>query len=397
MTSSQQLLSDEEISSIRAPIESARTFPRRAFTSSQFFDAELSKVFHNTWAALCPAGDLSAPGDVVPVDAFGVPLVAIHGNDGRIRVFHNICAYDGHPIALERQRGVDRLTVTYHGWCYDLTGALVEAPFWGGNPKSGIDAVPAEHRKLVEVPSGVALGMVFINLSGQSGTLEQHLAPLVELLAEYDLDDLEAAHDAGGNVESFTDEVRTNWKTFVENDCLNILHEGHTHALYRASPEVPRVDQDGQPLFEVVDTGDVLGFGYLEKNVLATYPKLDFPHIGRSGRPERGYFLQLYPNVSMAVMPTVLTPGFTLPVAPDRTLVGGLTLLRKGAAGPESSATRKMLAEGFAGAAIEDGAVVEAVQRNRRSPVHEQNFYSPFWDQPHYRFTNRVLRDLLAD
>ena len=56
-----------------------------------------------------------------------------------------------------------------------------------------------------------------------------------------------------------------------------------------------------------------------------------------------------------------------------------------------------MLAEGFAGAAIEDGAVVEAVQRNRRSPVYEQNFYSPFWDQPHYRFTNRVLRDLLAD
>ncbi|HIF92921.1 MAG: SRPBCC family protein [Myxococcales bacterium] len=397
MSDPQQILSSNEIRSIRAPIETARTFPRRAFTSQDFFDVELSEVFCKNWAGLCVAGQVSTPGDVLPLDAFGLPLLVAHGYDGLLRVFHNVCPYDGHPIALKPMRGVDQLRVPYHGWCYDLKGELVDAPFWGGHPNSTIDAVPAEHRRLIEINSGIFIGILFVNVSGKAGTLMNHVTPLIELLSEYDVTCLDEDEDESGVVQSFTDEVQTNWKTFVENDCLNILHEGHTHALYRASPEVPRVDKDGHPLFEVVQTGNVLGFGYLEKDVLKTYPKLDLPHIGRTSRPEHGYFLQLYPNVSMAVMPTVMAPSFTLPVAPDRTLVSGLTLLSPHAIGQKSAETMDVLAAAFAGAAAEDGGVIEAVQHGRSSIAYEQNFYSPFWDQPHYNFTNRVLRDLVSD
>lgn len=397
MTIQDSLLSAEEIQSIRAPIESARTLPRRAFTSGEFFDREMTTIFHRNWVGLCPAGHIASVGDAFPIDAFGLPLLAVHGHDGQVRVFHNICPYDGCLVATEPSSGVSRLTVPYHGWTYGLTGELLEAPYWDGDPQSGIEVVPAEHRTLVEVASGVAFGLVFIDLSGRAGTLENHLQPLRDLLVAYDIEGIELGVDESGAADVFVDEAATNWKTVAENDCLNILHESFTHALYAASPDVPRVDDDGNPLFMVVDTGNVLGFSYLESDVANTYPPMDLPHIGRDGAPEHGYFLQLYPNVSIAVMSTLVAPNVQLPAAPDRTVVRGTTLLRPGARGPADLSKVEGVAAGFAMAAAEDGAVTAAVQVGRRSPACEQNFYSPFWDQPHYRFTNRILRDLLDD
>ena len=397
MTEPHAILSADEIDSIRAPIESARTLPRRAFTSHEFFDREMLGVFHRNWAGLCLAGQLGAVGDVLPIDAFGVPLVAAHGKDGRIRVFHNVCPYDGCPVAMEPSSDVDHLTAKYHGWTYSLEGDLLEAPFWAGHSESGIDAVPAEYRRLIEVASGVAFGIVFVDLSGEAGSFEHHVNPVVELLAAYDLDDVSATVDEAGEPDMFVDEAGANWKTFAENDCLNILHESFTHALYAASPDVPRVDADGHPRFEVVETGNLLGFSYLESDVPETYPDIDLPHIGRDGAPQRGYFLQLYPNVSMAVMSTLISPNIQLPAAPDKTIIIGTVLTRSGATGSGRATVLGGVGEGFAMAAAEDAAVTAAVQDCRRSPAYEQNFYSPFWDRPHYLFTNRILRDLLAD
>ena len=51
----------------------------------------------------------------------------------------------------------------------------------------------------------------------------------------------------------------------------------------------------------------------------------------------------------------------------------------------------------YAVAGEEDGAICEAVQKARRSPVYFQRFYSPFWDELHYRFTQLVVRDLCQE
>ena len=180
MTEPHAILSADEIDSIRAPIESARTLPRRAFTSHEFFDREMLGVFHRNWAGLCLAGQLGAVGDVLPIDAFGVPLVAAHGKDGRIRIFHNVCPYDGCPVAMEPSSDVDHLTAKYHGWTYSLEGDLLEAPFWAGHSESGIDAVPAEYRRLIEVASGVAFGIVQDRPIDDSDLVVVHVESLAE-------------------------------------------------------------------------------------------------------------------------------------------------------------------------------------------------------------------------
>ena len=399
MKQARKLLSSEEIQSIRAPIESARTFPRRAFTSQEFFDAEMVSVFGRNWAGACLAGQLSSVGDVIVLQEFGVPLLAVHGQDGQIRIFHNVCPYDGCLVAMESRSWAEHLRVAYHGWLYSLNGELLEAPYWGGHPKSGVEGIAEEHRWLVEVPSGIALGIVFVDLSGAAGPFDDYIQPLYQTLDAYDFDAIEGMVGESGSVDMFVDSAATNWKTLAENDCLNILHESFTHAMYAASPDIPRVSEDGVARFEVVDTGNVLGFSYLESDVPSTYSEIELPHIGRDAVPDRGFFLQLYPNVSMAVMSTLIAPTIQLPGGPGETVIAGTMLIRAGGSNSASTSAGILdaVGAGFAMAAQEDGAVIEAIQAGRQSPAYEQNFYAPFWDQPHYRFTNRILDDLLVE
>ena len=392
-----QPLTEAEAEAIRRPIGEARTFPRRAFTEHGFFALEQERIAERNWLAACFSDEIPNPGDSHAIDVWGVPIFVVRGPDGEIRAFHNVCPYDGCPVVTSPVKGAADLRVAYHGWRYDLFGRLVDAPYWAGPPGNGIDDVPLEHRALQEIRCGVSVGVVFVNAGSRPADLSDHTGPLERLLEDFELDDLGTATDESGAVEVFESVLATNWKTFADNDCLNILHESFTHAMYAASPEIPRVGPDGVPKFEVVSTGNVFGFSYAESDVRDTYPPIDLPHIGRGRRPQRGFFLQIYPNLSVAVMDTLIAPVIQFPEGADRTGVRGVTLVRSQAAGPEFVDRRRAADELFAEAAEEDAAVMESVQRSRRSPVRDQGFYAPFWDEPQHLFANRILDDLLAD
>ena len=391
------LLTQAETEAIRRTIGEARTFPRRAFTAADFFALEQECIVERNWLAACFADEVAHVGDAMPIDVCGLPIFVVKGSDGRIRAFHNVCAYDGCPVVTAPVKQAADLRVAYHGWRYDLEGRLIDAPYWAGPPGNGLPAVPMQHRDLKGIACDVSLGVVFVSAGSRSPDFSSYIGSFEELLHEFDLDDLGTATDESGQIDVFESVLATNWKTFADNDCLNILHESFTHAMYAASPEIPRVGPDGTPKFEVVSTGNVFGFSYAESDVTATYPPIDLPHIGRNSRPERGFFLQSYPNLSVAVMDTLIAPVIQFPEAPDRTRVRGATLVRKQAATSDYAPRRRAADELFAQAAEEDAAVMEAIQRSRRSPARDRGFYAPFWDEPQYLFANRILDDLLAD
>ena len=107
-------LTDEDRAAIRAPISAARTFPQIAYRSQEFFELEVAQLFSRNWVAVGFAGSLPQVGDVAPVDIFGMPLLITRAEDQAIRVFHNIGAHDGCPIALVRQSRVTTLEAPYH-------------------------------------------------------------------------------------------------------------------------------------------------------------------------------------------------------------------------------------------------------------------------------------------
>ena len=389
-------LTREELASIRAPIDRALTLPARAFTSPSFFDLEVERIFNRRWMALAFEGTLPEPGDMRPLELFGQPLALVRGDDRVLRAFHNVCPYDGCLAVRSEQRGAREIEVYYHGWRYDLRGRLLAAPYWDGTPAGDPACLRGRDADLVEIRSECRLGMLFVDLGGRAGKLDDHLAPMYRLLDEYALDVAVPVED--DNVLARAGRtVAANWKTYLENASINILHEGFTHEAYRGSPDVPRVC-GGERTFFTVRDGPLLAFGFRMSDVPDTYASGgDTPHLGHSPStpPAKGYFVTLYPNIAMPIRVNMFRLGICLPEAPGRSRI-----LHCGNFHPDAAASvdfaayHRGLAERYARVYDEDRIAIEAVQRARTSPVWRQHFYASFWDELHYGLNNLVADDV---
>ena len=83
-----------------------------------------------------------------------------------------------------------------------------------------------------------------------------------------------------------------------------------------------------------------------------------------------------------------------LTVLIKQSIGAGITAIRMPLVTPELAHALDSVADMYAEAAQEDNAITEAIQKARRSPVFTQHYFSPFWDEPHYHFTQLVLDDL---
>src|SRR5271165_3552852 len=176
-----EFLTDEDRAAIRAPISEAWTFPQIAYRSQEFFEFEVAHLFTRNWVAIGFAGSLAQVGDVTPLEIFGMPLLITRAEDKTIRVFHNIGAHDGCPIAVTRQSQVTLIESPYHGWQYNLRGELVKAPFWDGTPNPDLSRLRKQSADLKEIRSGIWMDIIFIDLSGKCPALSMFLAPLISL------------------------------------------------------------------------------------------------------------------------------------------------------------------------------------------------------------------------
>lgn len=387
--------STDELKSIRAPIDTALTLPTRAYTSADFFALEVARIFERHWMALCFEATLPHPGDRRPVELFGRPLVLVRGEDRQLRVFHNLCPYDGCLVVREEVQCASVMEVYYHGWRYDLRGRLIAAPYWDGTESPEVSRLGEGKGNLVEIRSECQMGMLFIDLGHCAGSLDDHLAPLYRLLDEYDLEHVVQVEDGSTNVARQGRTVYGNWKTYLENAAINILHEGFTHQAYRSSPEVPRV-RDGEPTFFTVRDGPLLAFGFDMTAVARTYDSGGgTPHLGRSRPPTQGFFVTLYPNLAMPIRVNMFRLGICLPVSPEQTCILQCGSFHPDAPShPDFAAYHAALEVRYAKVYAEDRIAIESVQKGRHSPVCERHFYAPLWDALHHGLNNLVAADL---
>jgi len=384
---------------MRAPLAKAKTLPSVAFTSAEFFELERDRIFSRHWSALCFEQQAAQPGDLLPLEFCGMPLLLVRDEEGVLRVFHNIVPYDGCLAVIEPQQAQAEITTPYHGWRYDLCGKLLEIPFWTGIESGDLSALGERCGELIEISSHIELGMVLIDLSGSAGTVDPQLDPLRKLLTEYHSEALDIGRDENGDPLIDTEDLATNWKTHYENWALNVLHEAFTHEIYAESPQIPRVNTDGEKTYVEHIDGGFMALVYREQDFAETYQleDLPFPTIGLDPAvaPEHSFIGSLFPNVHMAVFPTFIHLIIALPVSAGQTRT-----LRAQFYAPEAAADadcledRLVVMADFQQAGLEDGRITEAVQQARKSPVCQQQFYSPFWDNMHYTFSNIVLSAL---
>jgi len=207
------LLTREERDAIRAPIEIARTFPRRCFIDPEFYAFEVRHALAESWLAVAFATSIPEPGDIEPITALGYPLLLVRDQDGQARVFHNVCPYDGCEVATSGKRGLKTITGPYHGWKYGLDGKLLQANYWDGTPEASDVDLDALNADLIAVPCEEWVSTLFVYLGSKPVPFEEQYAPVLKHLELVDLERLEIG--LGDNDRPLVNSlpIASNWKT----------------------------------------------------------------------------------------------------------------------------------------------------------------------------------------
>jgi nitrite reductase/ring-hydroxylating ferredoxin subunit len=198
-------------------IDDGWTLPSSWYADPAIFREEQRRILRRSWHYVTHTGALAEPGDVFPWELGGVPIVLVRGQDGEIRGFENICRHRAYPVVQEP--GNRRtLTCHYHGWTYDLGGALVNAP--KANGPLGFDLAEV---CLPRVQVAVWGPMVWVNPSLDAPSFEEWTAGLDDLLLSRGCDVRDAAQ-----ATEWTWEIDANWKVFQDNT-IECYHCPTTH------------------------------------------------------------------------------------------------------------------------------------------------------------------------
>lgn len=108
-------------------IAAGYALPTAWYADRAVFREEMKRILRRSWHFAAHAGDLPAPGDVFIRDLAGAPIMLVRQRDGSVKGFLNICRHRGHPVVLENGSR-NALRCHYHGWTYELDGALRHAP-----------------------------------------------------------------------------------------------------------------------------------------------------------------------------------------------------------------------------------------------------------------------------
>ena len=76
--------------------------PAGFYTSPEFLALEVDELFRKEWVCIGRVEEAAAPGDYWTVDLLGEPLLVVRGEDGRLKVYANVCRHRGTPVASGR-------------------------------------------------------------------------------------------------------------------------------------------------------------------------------------------------------------------------------------------------------------------------------------------------------
>jgi choline monooxygenase len=328
----------------REPVENYLD-PRR-FTSELRLLRAMPSVF-------VPSATIPNAGDHVERAAFGVPLFAVRGRDGRARVFRNSCRHRG--FALVEDAGCSQaLVCRYHGWTYRLDGSLAHVPHADAFPD-----LDASTRGLVEVESCEVDGLIVV---GGLDAIDASLhGPLDDALAW--LSDGTPWRDKLVPAQRlvFVESVLRpmNWKVLVEQ-FLEGYHLRSTH-----KDTFYPVQYDDLNVVETFGPNSRITFPYRNIERLRDRAESTWTVDARVT-----YLYQLFPNVMLATFPGLISMVVIDPVGIDHSTVTTYSMVRPDIAEQAALDPSNYLAsEGsfIARGLTEDNEMSEGVQRGLRS------------------------------
>jgi phenylpropionate dioxygenase-like ring-hydroxylating dioxygenase large terminal subunit len=324
-------------------------------------------VFKRTWLQIGHLSEIAEPGSFIvrAIEVANASILIVHGKDGKIRAFHNVCTHRGTQLVAEESGKRSSFSCRYHMWTFGYDGELRSAPdferFFVDKSACG----------LLEVAVDVCAKLIFINLGkSPAQSLREFLGPIADQLETLPV----------GKATTFSEyvyEIDANWKltydNFQENYHLRFIHPRSGAAAVAAENpfgypvkyrfhgphRTQTIWSNPAPVIKPVQ-----GFAFGKMARMATADGFG------NGAQNKEYFA-IFPNFFMLGSSTQPFSHCVIPISPTRSR-GVVRLYWNG----EDDSASKRFAREYAMATArdihaEDRAVIEAGQRGLSSGALE--------------------------
>ena len=337
--------------SIRRPIAEARHVPGAFYCSPEVYELEKQNIFMKDWLCVARVEELAEPGDYMAFRVMGEPALVVRDDGGELRAFSNTCAHRGVEV-IQGAGNVRHFSCPYHGWSYDLKGALTGAAFMEDS-----EAFDPAQCGLPPLRLDIWAGWVFI-------AFDDEAPPLAGFLADFEREFGFLRQEDCRLAVKLEVELDCNWKLFVEN-LLDVYHAATLHAKTIGARR-GRADRYPFKLFERGGTAMFYHSAPMVPGGKSLFGKM--PWLG--DRPDNfACSGHLSPNMQLIARSDNVHPFVMWPLGPDRCRVVNYTLFpARHFDLPDFEERVAVYRDYLIEVVEEDRAMVASLQQNMKSP-----------------------------
>ncbi len=223
------------------------------YTSPDFFQAEVEKMWPYVWQMAARDEDMPDPGDTVVYENVGRSYVLIRQEDGSVRAFHNVCLHRGRRLRTKSGHAT-ALPCPYHGFAWNLDGSLKNIPCRWDFPH-----LKDEDMKLPEAETAQWDGYIFLRENAGGPPLEEYIHPLTEHFKRW-------PHKECTTVLWIAKVIHANWKVIMEA----FMEAWHAYTIH---PQMAAFISDWNSRYNIYGDNVNVGFNPLGAMSPAINPK----------------------------------------------------------------------------------------------------------------------------
>ena len=224
------------------------------------FDQEMERIFKTSWVWVAHASEIPGPNTFKTAHVGLEPVIVTRDKEGRVHTLLNRCRHRASSVCEQKKGKANVFVCPYHGWSYNMDGALRKVPYADGYRDLDTDKL-----SLVRLRTEEYNGMIFATFRDDIMPLDDFLGPAKKWI------DLFMKQGAGFGVKALGEHkfrFPGNWKIQLENT-TDAYHFPIVHKTFLTS-----LDEQTENLMDVLGHGgwvEDLGNGH---SVMVMIPDL---------------------------------------------------------------------------------------------------------------------------